>query len=223
MTNFIFRPHLSHIYIISNLFFHPVISVSISHHQFTYTYISFSLRKYPFLLALRRWGRYARGKKPGSPAAKSEEKRMFHCMFTWLPSLLCISCAGGPAMHWLSFYFGNFRETWTRNFNPRDALFLLFNFRDSCVGPALYPPPIRQMWGSIQREFWFTKWTLSIMNWEIRGVFLVDCLQSAFSLKIRLVLISSSATANHDVTITETPSFPAAPDFAARVLCFRVQ
>ena len=125
-------------------------------------------------------------------------------------------------MHWLSFYFGNFRETWTRNFNPRDALFLLFNFRDSCVGPALYPPPIRQMWGSIQREFWFTKWTLSIMNWEIRGVFLVDCLQSAFSLKMRLVLISSSAIANH-VTITETPSFPAAPDFTARVLRFRVQ
>ena len=24
MTNFIFRPHLSHIYLISNLFFHPV-------------------------------------------------------------------------------------------------------------------------------------------------------------------------------------------------------
>ena len=77
----------------------------------------------------------------------------FHCMFTWRPSLLCISCAAGRhkkrktaaswtgrAMHWLSFYFGNFRETWTRNFNPRDALFLLFNFRDSCVGPPLYPP-----------------------------------------------------------------------------------
>ena len=27
---------------------------------------------------------------------------------------------------------------------------------------------------------------------------LIDCLQSAFSLKIRLVLISSSAIANHD-------------------------
>ena len=25
MTNFIFRPHLSHIYLISNLFFHPVL------------------------------------------------------------------------------------------------------------------------------------------------------------------------------------------------------
>ena len=60
------------------------------------------------------------------------------------------------------------------------------------------------------------------MNWEIRGVFLVDCLQSAFSLKMRLVLISSSAIANH-VTITETPSFPSAPDFTARVLRFRVQ
>ena len=33
---------------------------------------------------------------------------------------------------------------------------------------------------------------------------LVDFLQSAFSLKIRLVLISSSAIANHDVIITET-------------------
>ena len=30
----------------------------------------------------------------------------------------------------------------------------------------------------------------------------VDCLQSAFSPKIRLVLISSSAIANHDVIIT---------------------
>ena len=30
----------------------------------------------------------------------------------------------------------------------------------------------------------------------------LDCLQSAFSLKIRLVLISSSATANHEVIIT---------------------
>ena len=45
----------------------------------------------------------------------------------------------GRATHWLSFYFGNFRETWTRNFNPRDALFLLFNFRDSCVWPPVTP------------------------------------------------------------------------------------
>ena len=29
----------------------------------------------------------------------------------------------------------------------------------------------------------------------------IDCLQSAFSLKIRLVLISSSAIANHDIII----------------------
>ena len=34
-----------------------------------------SLRKHPFLLALRRWGR--RRKRETSPAAKSEEKRMF--------------------------------------------------------------------------------------------------------------------------------------------------
>ena len=31
---------------------------------------------------------------------------------------------------------------------------------------------------------------------------ILDCLQSAFSLKIRLVLISSSSIANHDVIIT---------------------
>ena len=37
-----------------------------------------SLRKHPFwLLALRRWGRFARRKRKTSPAAKSEEKRMF--------------------------------------------------------------------------------------------------------------------------------------------------
>ena len=29
----------------------------------------------------------------------------------------------------------------------------------------------------------------------------LDCLHSAFSLKIRLVLISASTTANHDVTL----------------------
>ena len=34
------------------------------------------------------------------------------------------------------------------------------------------------------------------------GAFLlVDCLQSTFSLKFRLVLISTSATVNHDVTL----------------------
>ena len=42
----------------------------------------------------------------------------------------------------------------------------------------------------------------------------LDCLQSAFSLKIRQVLISSSAIANHDVIIT--PSILAARGFAAR-------
>ena len=47
-----------------------------------------------------------------------------------------------------------------------------------------------------------------------------DGLQSAFSLKIRLVLISSSAIANHDVIITYALVFRG---FAARVLRFRVQ
>ena len=55
---------------------------------------------------------------------------------------------------------------------------------------------------------------------------ILDRLQSAFSLKIRLVLISSSSIANHDVIITiRDPRFSrlAARGFAARVLRFRVQ
>ena len=61
---------------------------------------------------------------------------------------------------------------------------------------------------------------------------LLDCLQSVFSLKIRLVLISSSAIANHDVIIAIrdfffllglTPLFLAARGFAAGVLRFSVQ
>ena len=66
-----------------------------------------------------------------------------------------------------------------------------------------------------------------------KSVLILDCLQSAFSLKIRLVLISASAIANHDVTIRDwdetrkegfffllrlTPSFIAARAFTARVL-----
>ena len=72
------------------------------------------------------------------------------------------------------------------------------------------------------------KWT------ETAGLQL-DCLKSAFSLKIRLVLISSSAIANHDVIITIRdsyfffsglrPRFSRLADggFPARVLRFRVQ
>jgi len=49
---------------------------------------------------------------------------------------------------------------------------------------------------------------------------MIDCVHSAFSLKISLVLISARAIANHDVTpsLTTTPSF-----IAAGVLRFRVQ
>ena len=46
---------------------------------------------------------------------------------------------------------------------------------------------------------------LSALPWPSqfgRGKLSLDCLQSAFSLKIRLVLISSSAIPNHDVIIT---------------------
>ena len=72
------------------------------------------------------------------------------------------------------------------------------------------------------------KWT------ETAGLQL-DCLKFAFSLKIRLVLISSSAIANHDVIITIRdsyfffsglrPRFSRLADggFLARVLRFRVQ
>ena len=42
----------------------------------------------------------------------------------------------------------------------------------------------------------------SLRGFEVLQPLIVDCLQSAFSLKIRLVLISSSAIANHDVIIT---------------------
>ena len=58
----------------------------------------------------------------------------------------------------------------------------------------------------------------------------LDYLQSVFSLKIRLVLISSSAIANHDVIINKgNESFSSrayalvSRGFAARVLRFRVQ
>ena len=36
---------------------------------------------------------------------------------------------------------------------------------------------------------------------ELASQMLLDCLQSAFSLKIRLVLIAASAIANHDVML----------------------
>ena len=60
--------------------------------------------------------------------------------------------------------------------------------------------------------------------------FALDCLRSAFSLKICLVLTSSSAIANNDVIITirdyalvSRGSRLAARGFAAPVLRFRVQ
>ena len=51
-------------------------------HRLFYRSISVgSLRKHPFLLALRHWGRFERRNdvppRETSPAAKSEEKRMF--------------------------------------------------------------------------------------------------------------------------------------------------
>ena len=39
------------------------------------------------------------------------------------------------------------------------------------------------------------------MKDQARNVPHIDCLQSAFSLKIRLVLISASAIANEDITL----------------------
>ena len=58
-----------------------------------------------------------------------------------------------------------------------------------------------------------------------QGANLVDYLQSAFSLKIRVVLISSSAIANHDVITTETRrAYGLTLSFlVARFLRFRVQ
>ena len=59
-------------------------------------------------------------------------------------------------------------------------------------------------------------------------MYILDCLQSVFSLKIRLVLISSSAIANHDVIITietrrEKTYALVSRGFAPSVLRFRVQ
>lgn len=51
---------------------------------------------------------------------------------------------------------------------------------------------------------------------------MIDCVLSAFSFKIRLVLISASAIVNHDATPSLTPSLTP-PFLAARVLGFRVQ
>ena len=42
----------------------------------------------------------------------------------------------------------------------------------------------------------------SLRGFEVLQPLIVDCLQSAFSRKIRLVLISSNAIVNHDVIIT---------------------
>ena len=52
---------------------HATLLTNITYGQFC------SLQKHPFLLPLRRWGRVARNRPPRetSPAAKSEEKRMF--------------------------------------------------------------------------------------------------------------------------------------------------
>ena len=47
---------------------------------------------------------------------------------------------------------------------------------------------------------------------------MIDCVLSAFSFKIRLVLILASAIVNHDATPSLTTSF-----IPARVLVFRVQ
>ena len=99
---------------------------------------------------------------PSAVAIISLPSPTFHCMFTWIPLLLCTSCVGGTKIkrstliinsadsgilngssHALFCFFGNFRETWTRYFDPCDALFLLFNVRHACVGPLLYPPLIK--------------------------------------------------------------------------------
>ena len=78
--------------------------------------------------------------------AQEAEDRLYYkkrqLIIKWL--LIINSADSGipnRSTHVLFFYLGNFRETWTRNFNPRDALFLLFNVRDSCVRLPTPPPP----------------------------------------------------------------------------------
>ena len=70
------------------------------------------------------------------------------------------------------------------------------------VGPTSFPgslifPPKRGRWETLGTRLW-SAMVLGVPSGD-RGTGDIDCLQSAFSLKIRLVLISSSAIANHDV------------------------
>ena len=71
---------------------------------------------------------------------------------------------------------------------------------------------------STNSNYWTTTCVLKKNIWPNKCSLLaprkVDYLQSAFSLKIRLVVISSSSIANHDI---------AKPKHAARVLRFRVR
>ena len=60
---------------------------------------------------------------------------------------------------------------------------------------------------------------IKLTSYIINNSYFLECMQSAFSPKIRPVLISSSAIANHGLTTT----FLATNGLAARVLRFRVQ
>ena len=64
---------------------------------------------------------------------------------------------------------------------------------------------------------WIAKTKLFEMDFKC-SFSMIDCVLSAFSFKIRLVLISASAIVNHDATPSLTPSF-----IPARVIGFRVQ
>ena len=72
--------------------------------------------------------------------------------------------------------------------------------KDKSVANDVFPPPVldpTQKSRCLCPDF--SRFAFSLRSPRRRRI---DCLQSAFSLKIRLVLVSSSAIANHDVIIT---------------------
>ena len=131
-----------------------------------------------------------------------------------------------PISNWSKFQFLFFITRWRATL---EIVLISTEKRDVPFGaPHPSPIPERKLHGRFHpKGMLFFRLPVYKRVGISRDSIRIDSLQSAFSLKIRLLLISSSATANHDVIITirdwDTPSFLAARGFAARVVRFRVQ
>ena len=77
-------------------------------------------------------------------------------------------------------------SNWTGIENPQYFPLSKLNPR-----PLRWPPPLK----AAAKFFYFLK------DYHVAPSVILDCLQSAFFLKIRLVLISASVIANHDVML----------------------